>query len=415
MGTVPDPEPLKVLIIGAGSAGLLMGQVLKKAGIPATIFEQDASPTARQRDWDFGIYWAQSRIAECLTPELNALIDTVQTDPSYRHHAGSTMPIHNGATGELLKELPAPHAIRLRRRAWLDLIRTGLDVRYSKKLATITTTPTSVTATFTDNTTATGTLLIGCEGAHSLTRTWLFHDTPHPSDADLQHLPVSTFATLTRYPRDTALALRAVHPTYSILLDTRDRFGWYSLHNKPSPNPEEWVFLIIFTWNYREADDHERLERDGEYLLAEMRRNVGDGLAYPYDAMLRDIPEGTKVWYSRQMACWPTKRWDGRGGRVTLAGDAAHAVSFHRGQGLGNAITDVAEFQGHLRAMKEQTPEELARAVAKYEEEVWKRGHEVVMENKTNTLFLHDWEKVLQSPLFTTGVGRAESKGQGAQ
>lgn len=90
--------------------------------------------------------------------------------------------------------------------------------------------------------------------------------------------------------------------------------------------------------------------------------------------------------------------------------------STDRGQGLGNAITDVAEFQGHLRAMKERTPEELARVVAKYEEEVWERGHEVVMENKANTLLLHDWEKILQSPLFTTGVGRVgESKGEGTE
>jgi hypothetical protein len=95
------------------------------------VFERDASPTARPRDWNFGIYWAQSRIEECLTPELNALIDTTQVDPSYRHYPESTLPIHNGVTGDLLKELPAPDAIRLRRRPWLNLLRTGVDVRVS--------------------------------------------------------------------------------------------------------------------------------------------------------------------------------------------------------------------------------------------------------------------------------------------
>ena len=94
-----------------------------------TVFEQDASPTSRPRDWDFGIYWAQSRITECLTPELNALIGTVQTDPSYQPHEGSIVPIYNGTTGDRVKEVDAPFAIRLRRRAWLDLLRTGLDVR----------------------------------------------------------------------------------------------------------------------------------------------------------------------------------------------------------------------------------------------------------------------------------------------
>ncbi len=93
------------------------------------MFEQDASPTARPRDWNFGVYWAQSRIEECLTPELIALIDTVQTDPSYRRVEDSVFPIYNGYTMESIKDVPAPLAIRLHRRRWLNLLRTGLDVR----------------------------------------------------------------------------------------------------------------------------------------------------------------------------------------------------------------------------------------------------------------------------------------------
>jgi hypothetical protein len=93
------------------------------------VFEQDASPTARPRDWNFGVYWAQSRIEECLPPELTALIDTVQTDPSYRRAEDSVFPIYHGWTMAPIKDVPAPYAIRLQRRAWLDLLRTGLDVQ----------------------------------------------------------------------------------------------------------------------------------------------------------------------------------------------------------------------------------------------------------------------------------------------
>lgn len=67
-----------------------------------------------------------------MTPELTALIDTVQTDPSYRRHEGSIVPVYNGVTGEKLKEIDAPFAIRLKRSAWLDLLRAGLDVRVSR-------------------------------------------------------------------------------------------------------------------------------------------------------------------------------------------------------------------------------------------------------------------------------------------
>jgi len=110
----------------------------KKAGISATVFEQDTSPTARARDWNFGIYWAQSRLAEIIPPELNAQLDAVQTDPSHVRSADSVIPIYHGVTGELLKALPAPWSVRLQRRGWLELLRGGVDIRVCEAFLTYT-------------------------------------------------------------------------------------------------------------------------------------------------------------------------------------------------------------------------------------------------------------------------------------
>lgn len=316
-----------------------------QAGIDVTVFEQDASPIARPRDWNFGIYWAQSRIEECLTSELTALIDTVQTDPSYRRHEGSVMPIYHGVTGERLKELDAPFAIRLNRRAWLDLLRTELDVRvsqfparkafpnpdyltylqYGKRLQSINTTEEGVTATFADGTVESGTLLIGAEGAHSVTRDWLFQASPQ--DAALQTVPISSFATLTRFNRDIASSLRDIHPTYCITLDPNGLFTWFAVHDCTANDPAEWVFMIVLTWPFSEVDDHIALARDGSLLLGKVSA-LAEPLAEPFKAMVRGIPRGTKTWYSSRMTYWPTRPWDNRGGRVTLAGDAAHALIF---------------------------------------------------------------------------------------
>ncbi|KAK3305898.1 uncharacterized protein B0T15DRAFT_213945 [Chaetomium strumarium] len=396
------PEALRALVIGAGSAGLLMGQVFKKAGIGATIFEQDQSPTARPRDWSFGIYWAQSRIEACLPPELSVLVDTVQTDPSFRRHEGSFMPVYNGLTGEPLKKIPAPHAMRLRRRAWLDLLRTGLDVRFSKKLVSISTSDDGVTAVFEDGSAETGSLLIGAEGAHSVTRTWLFQHSPQ--DAALMEVPISSFVTLTKLNRDVALALKAIEKSSCIAVSP-GLFTFFSGYDCTSEDPAEWVFMIILTWPVDDAETQAALTKDStSHRLLERARERTKGLVYPFDTMVRNIPEDTRAWYSKRMTYWPTKPWDNRGGRVTLVGDAAHAMTFHRGQGLGNAIADVAELQVHLRAMKAHTREELAQAVGKYEKDVWKRGYEIVMENLENTISLHDWEKVSESHLVASGL-----------
>jgi hypothetical protein len=94
--------------------------------------------------------------------------------------------------------------------------------------------------------------------------------------------------------------------------------------------------------------------------------------------------------------------------RVTRYADD---IPFHkdRGQGLGNAVTDVAELQTHLRGMKAHTREELAKAVGKYEKEVWQRGYEVVVQNRENTMAVHDWETVSQSALVVSGVKKDRS------
>ncbi len=172
---------------------------------------------------------------------------------------------------------------------------------------------------------------------------------------------------------------------------------------------------------------------EGDNILPAMYER-GKAFGYPFNEAFATIPEGTMVWHNR-LSLWPTKPWDSRGGRVTLAGDAAHAMTFRlcspfsrrlivpfsylslvfagdllmpdcldRGQGLNNAITDAADFLAHLREMKEHTPEELAAAVKRYEVELWPRGHAAVMASHENTNAVHDWNTMLQSPLFTSGL-----------
>jgi len=75
-----------------------------------------------------------------------------------------------------------------------------------------------------------------------------------------------------------------------------------------------------------------------------------------------------------------------------------------RGQGLGNAITDVAELQTRLQSMTEHSPAELGRAVQEYEKAMWSTWLEAVMGNLENTLAIHDWELLRKSPIFVKGV-----------
>lgn len=91
------------------------------------MFEADSRIDARPRDWDFGIYWAQSPLAQCLPDDLFARIQDAQVD----HHVPTEndfIPLHNGGTGERMGVLPAPLMLRLGRRRFIKLIGEGIDV-----------------------------------------------------------------------------------------------------------------------------------------------------------------------------------------------------------------------------------------------------------------------------------------------
>ena len=103
-------------------------ECILQENIPCTVFEQDPSPTARPRDWNYGVYWAQSGLSECLPPELLDQLVACQVD----HHtpaASDILPGFNGKTGERLVDVPAPYSLRLKRRKFLQLISTDLDIQ----------------------------------------------------------------------------------------------------------------------------------------------------------------------------------------------------------------------------------------------------------------------------------------------
>ena len=75
-----------------------------------------------------------------------------------------------------------------------------------------------------------------------------------------------------------------------------------------------------------------------------------------------------------------------------------------RGQGLNNAIHDVAALARELKKQGTASQSAVASALATYEQEVWQRGKEAVMSSYHNTISLHNWEMLLNSPLFTAGI-----------
>lgn len=116
------------------------------------------------------------------------------------------------------------------------------------------------------------------------------------------------------------------------------------------------------------------------------------------------IPEGTPVGFNK-LEYWKTIGFDNKGGRATLAGDAAHPMTPQRGQGLNHAICDVANLASALnKAQKGELS--LNDAVSEYDTEMIKRGGDEVQAALVNTKMVHDWNFLLQSPLMSKSATR---------
>lgn len=49
----------------------------------------------------------------------------------------------------------------------------------------------------------------------------------------------------------------------------------------------------------------------------------------PFRECFKAIPDDAPSWHAR-LSFWPTKEWDNKNGTITLAGDAAHPMTYRK-------------------------------------------------------------------------------------
>lgn len=126
----PNGNPdFHVLVIGAGSVGLLIAQRLKTLGIKCTVFEREHYLNERPRDWSFAVSWTQGQLTECLPNALNSRLKTAFVNPLQIKNSGEAMRLLNGKTGAELKIVPTPNLDLYKRSKYRALLAEGIDVQ----------------------------------------------------------------------------------------------------------------------------------------------------------------------------------------------------------------------------------------------------------------------------------------------
>ncbi|ERF68200.1 hypothetical protein EPUS_05281 [Endocarpon pusillum Z07020] len=420
-----------ILIIGAGITGLVLAQALKKASIPFTVFERDPHVSFRGKGWGLTIHWSLQTFISLLPQHLVDRLPEVYVDrqASERGENGNFL-FFDLRSGEARWKVPPNKRIRLSRERLRSLLLEGLDVQWSKRLASFTTSlPTStksdtptITVHFTDSTTYTGTLLIGADGVHSCVRSTLlsYHHTPDSQKITTYHLPIRLLGVSVPYPASLALKLRALDPFFFQGGDpATNAFMYFSFLSSPGNYPvsedsaarDTYECQIIISWPYRSGFRGEKepldVPEDHEERVKVMKK-LADGWAEPFRECVLSIPEkGTAVTAITLEDFVPSEGiWDNLGGRVTLVGDAAHAMTMFRGEGANHGITDVAilleSLLPNLSRPSSSSSASLEHAIHTYEREMIRRTAPAVLTSRRACMDAHDYNRIDdQSPLIS--------------
>ncbi|CAO1597536.1 hypothetical protein XANCAGTX0491_001343 [Xanthoria calcicola] len=415
----PEPEPPHILIIGAGITGLVLAQALKKHGIAFTIFERDAHVAARGRGWGLTIHWSLDTFLSLLPQHIIDKLPQVYVDPeaSKRGENGNFL-FFDLRSGETRWQVPPTKRIRVSRERLRALMLEGLD--WSKSLASISTPDShTVTACFTDSTSATGTLLIGADGLRSRVRSTLLAS--DPSRAINHVLPVRLLGTSVVYPRHLALQMRKLDPFFFQGGDPKsDVFMWFSFLDTPANNtrddPDTYECQILLSWPYREGFRGREKPLDPPSTNEErikLMKELVNGWANPFRDCIMNIPANADIKTIPLEDFVPKNAlWNNKDGRATLIGDAAHAMTMFRGDAANHGIIDVSVLLSNIlstipsastASSTEAKP--LKQAVDNYEAEMIQRTTPAVLTSRRACLDAHDYKSITdQSPLVSRRV-----------
>ncbi|OTA89349.1 hypothetical protein M434DRAFT_398589 [Hypoxylon sp. CO27-5] len=392
--TTLEMSRMHVLIAGGGIVGLTIAQGCRENDIPYTVFEKDTEET-RRHGWSLTLHWCLNALKRTIGPEAAAKLPNAVVDKSLKTDAGNFLFLNCETAGVRYKIPPSKNRLRLHRQKLRGILEDGINIQEGKKLISVEVTDTGVRAHLEDGTFVDGTILVGADGNHSNVRRYLL-----PNDCALNPLPVNLVGVVRHFSPEQAVPVRALDPLlFQGLHPGTGNFLWYSVHDtfEEPDGKNSYDAQVIISWIVKDilCDDIPETDRG----RIEMMKRRASSFAEPLRSIVMDIPDDLNFTTAIKLADYPTQRWNNRNGRVTLAGDSAHAMTMYRGEGANHGILDAALLVDQLKKVRRGELDQKT-AIDLYEDEMIPRTFDAVLKSRQAALVAHDWDAITEdSPI----------------
>ncbi|MEV4623948.1 FAD-dependent monooxygenase [Asanoa sp. NPDC049573] len=377
-----DTSGLRVAIAGAGLGGLCLAQGLARAGVDVQVYERDATADARRQGYRLHVdARAGLALRRCLPADLLRLFLATASRPSRAFTVLSSRlrTLHVTHTDpDRDPYRPATLATSVDRGTFREILSAGLDDRIhrGRELDGYEADPAGVTLRFADGSTERADVLVGADGINSAVRRTLLPDVT-PADTGARIIYGRTPLDAQTRP----LVPAALRDGFTAIVGGRVGMA-AGLVEFRQPPPEAAATIAPGV----------RLTAAGDYLMwavSARREHLPDlagldaaGLhAVAADAIRRWHPDlrallaraaVDETFLVRVRSAERVQPW--RPGRVTLLGDAIHAMSPARGSGANTALQDAS----NLCAALTSGGGDAVAAIGAYEEKMRDYGFAAV-------------------------------------
>jgi 2-polyprenyl-6-methoxyphenol hydroxylase-like FAD-dependent oxidoreductase len=315
---------MRILIVGAGPAGLTLAYWLRKGGHTPVVMEKNPNIRTAGYMIDFaGSGWdVANRMG--IIHHLEA-VDHAVKEIVFKDSSGRTTAIM--PTGKLYKAWGfEKRFLGLDRRDLVETlyhtVESDVEIRFDTTLTAVCQSAEEVTATFADGKEESFDLLVGADGIHSSVRELVFGR--EERYADYLGYYVAAFYSAPLMPGSTSSYLMHVEPGMQVGVLPLSEQRWLS-------------FVIYKTEDKGQIPPAERLQ-----FLKDQARGVGWITADLLNSLPADTPIYMDTVTQIEMQSWSSNR-------VALIGDAAYCLTLISGQGTSMAMAGAYFLAEELR------------------------------------------------------------------